>query len=98
MFTTDDIKDFNDIVTDMVSEIGECTQRTIKRDNTVEISLDRGSRHLGLIEMVACPDYNHQNRYNEARIKSVVIRGYRFIDRHNNYRLVKSKINEKNFE
>ena len=98
MFTTDDVKDFNDIVTDMVSEIGDCTQRTITRDNTVEISLDRGSKHLGLIEMVACPDYNHQNRYNEARIKAVAIRGYRFIDRHNNYRLVKSKINERFFE
>lgn len=96
MFTTHDIRDFNDIVTDMVSEIGECTQRTITRDNTVEISLDRGSQHLGLIEMVACPDYNHQNRYNEARIKAIAIRGYRFI--HNNYRLVKEKINERFFE
>ena len=98
MFTTHDIRDFNDIVTDMVSEIGECTQRTITRDNTVEISLDRGSRHLGLIEMVACPDYNAQNRYGEARIKAIAIRGYRFIDRHNNYRLVKEKINERFFE
>ena len=98
MFTTDDIRDMNDIVTDMVNEIGECTQRTVTRENTIEISLDRGSRHLGLIEMVACPDYNHQNRYNEPMIKAIVIRGYRFIDRHNNYRLVKSKINERFFE
>lgn len=98
MFDQQDVKDFNDIVTEIVNEVGECRQRTITRDNTVEVSLDRGSKHLGLIEMVACPDYNHQNKYNEPRIKAVVIRGYRFIDRHNNYRLVKQKENPRNFE
>ena len=98
MFTTDDVKDFNDIVTDMVGEIGECTPTTIKRGDSVEVSLDRGSKHLGLVEMVALYDYCDLNRYAEAKQKSVVIRGYRFIDRHDDYRLVKSKINEKNFE
>ena len=94
MFTTDDIKDFNDIVTEMVSEIGECTQRTITRDNTVEISLDRGSKHLGLIEMVATRDYEQP----DAPCIAVIINAYRYIDRHDTYTIVKNKINEKNLE
>ena len=95
MFTTDDVKDFNDIVTDMTEEIGDCTQTTIKRGDSVEVSLDRGSKHLGLIEMVALYDYSDLNRYAEAKQKSVVIRGYRYSDRHDEYKIIKSKINEK---
>lgn len=94
MFTTDDIKDFNDIVSDEVSTLGECTQRTVTRDNSIEISLDRGSRHLGLIEMVATRDYEQP----DAPCIAVIINAYRYIDRHDTYTIVKNKINEKNLE
>lgn len=82
MLILQDFQDFQQAVTKMINEIGDCVQTTRQRVDTLEVSLDsENGKHLALVEMVATRDYNHM----DAPIKSVVIFAYRFIERHNQY-------------
>ena len=80
MLNFQDVQDFQQAVSTMINEIGDCVQTTRQRTDTIEVSLDsENGKHLALVEMVATRDYNQ----SDAPIKSVVIFAYRFVDRHN---------------
>ena len=89
IFTTDDVKTFQDMVNNCAFDLGEGSKQTSRTrgNHTVEVSFDRKGKHLALVEMVAHRDYGHI----EAPIEAIVTRRYRMSDRHGEY-ILKSEI------
>ena len=89
IFSKDDVKTFQQVVSDCAIDLGKGVSQTVRQrgDHTVEVSFDRKGKHLALVEMVAHRDYGHI----EAPIEAIVTRRYRMSDRFNEYYL-KSEI------
>tara|TARA_B100000287_G_C20527352_1_gene739424 strand:+ start:773 stop:1072 length:300 start_codon:yes stop_codon:yes gene_type:complete len=89
IFTTDDVKTFQDMVSNCAFDLGEGSKQTSRTrgNHTVEVSFDRKGKHLALVEMVAHRDYGHI----EAPIEAIVTRRYYMSDRHGEY-ILKSEI------
>ena len=89
IFTSDDIKTFQDMIDDCVTTIGgegiKRTNKTRQNGRHIEVSLDKGGKHLALIEMVAHRNYSKSH----APIEAIVFDAYRMIDRHNEYKHLK---------
>tara|TARA_B100001989_G_C24095628_1_gene249241 strand:+ start:96 stop:395 length:300 start_codon:yes stop_codon:yes gene_type:complete len=85
IFSKDDVKTFQDVVTNCAFDLGKGVTQTVRQrgDHTVEVSFDRKGKHLALVEMVAHRDYGHI----EAPIEAIVTRRYYMSDRHNQYYL-----------